>query len=207
MEENKKVLITGTSNKYQIKKLKKEPVIIKKKKDSEGWDIPVEFFQESDQTILLSDLLTYKKSEKDFLKKLETMHYKIAIELISKKISSYKQQDIMKTRIDSDKFIKLDEVIDLLDKCKLECYYCKEKMLILYDVVREGKQWTLDRIDNDIGHNSGNCVISCLSCNLRRRRTSKDAFLFTKQLCLVKKDGIDDTLGLNEENTKYDLII
>uniref|UniRef100_A0A6C0KUB3 HNH endonuclease n=1 Tax=viral metagenome TaxID=1070528 RepID=A0A6C0KUB3_9ZZZZ len=204
MEENKNVLITGTSNKYQIKKLKKEPIVIKKKKDSEGWDIPIDFFQESDQTILLSDLLTYKKSEKDFLKNSEKNHYKIAFELISKKISSYKQQDILKKRLNTDKFIKLDEVLDLLKNCKLECYYCKEKMLILYDVVRESKQWTLDRIDNDIGHNSGNCVISCLSCNLRRRRTSKDAFLFTKQLCIVKKDGIDDTLGLNEENTKYE---
>jgi hypothetical protein len=202
MEENKKVLITGTSNKYQIKKLKKEPVIIKKKKDSEGWDIPIEFFEETEQTNLLTDLLTYKNSGKDFLLNLETRHYKILIDLISKKISSYKQQDILKKRLDVVKFIKLEEVLDILKTNQLQCYYCKEKVLILYDVVRESKQWTIDRIDNDLGHNSGNCVMACLSCNLRRRRTGKDAFLFTKQLCLVKKNGTEDIVCLNEENTK-----
>ena len=52
---------------------------------------------------------------------------------------------------------------------------------------RENRQWTLDRIDNDIGHNHNNIVISCLECNLKRRRKSKDAFVFTQQLKIVKK--------------------
>jgi len=68
----------------------------------------------------------------------------------------------------------------------LKCHYCNEKTYILYDLVRETKQWTLDRINNDIGHNTDNVLISCLDCNLKRRRTSKDAFLFTKQLTIVK---------------------
>ena len=59
-------------------------------------------------------------------------------------------------------------------------------MFLLYDIVREAKQWTLDRINNDIGHNTDNVLISCLECNLKRRRTNKDAFLFTKQLVIVK---------------------
>ena len=59
-------------------------------------------------------------------------------------------------------------------------------MFLLYDIVREAKQWTLDRINNDIGHNIDNVLISCLECNLKRRRTNKDAFLFTKQLVIVK---------------------
>jgi len=47
-------------------------------------------------------------------------------------------------------------------------------------------QWTLDRIDNDMGHNNNNTVISCLGCNLQRRTTNQDKFLFTKQLKLKK---------------------
>jgi len=76
--------------------------------------------------------------------------------------------------------------IEKLYNSELKCYYCSEKVFILYDIVRETKQWTLDRIDNDIGHIKDNVIISCLGCNLKRRRTSKDAFLFTKKLNIVK---------------------
>ena len=72
----------------------------------------------------------------------------------------------------------------------LKCHYCKENVLIYYDIVRETKQWTLDRINNDLGHNHDNVVISCLGCNLKRRRTNEKAFLFTKQLNLIKKSGV-----------------
>ena len=48
------------------------------------------------------------------------------------------------------------------------------------------EQWSLDRIDNDIGHYKENVVISCLECNLKRRKTNADAFLFTKQLRIKK---------------------
>ena len=59
-------------------------------------------------------------------------------------------------------------------------------MYILYEISREMKQWTLDRIDNNIGHNYDNIVISCLDCNLKRRLKNKDSFLFTKQLKLTR---------------------
>ena len=61
---------------------------------------------------------------------------------------------------------------------------------LIYKEVRAKKQWTLDRIDNDIGHNNGNVIISCLECNLKRRRTNMDKFKFTKQLRIVKKNLI-----------------
>ena len=73
-----------------------------------------------------------------------------------------------------------------MHSCKLICYYCNQSTLLLYENVREKKQWTLDRIDNDIGHNENNVVIACLECNLRRRRTNTSAFLFTKQLTIVR---------------------
>jgi hypothetical protein len=55
-------------------------------------------------------------------------------------------------------------------------------------MVRENKQWTLDRIDNNLGHNEDNVVIACLECNLKRRRTNQSKFLFTKQLKITCLD-------------------
>ena len=61
-------------------------------------------------------------------------------------------------------------------------------MCILYEVSRELKQWTLDRIDNDKGHNNDNYHLACLDCNLKRRRQTDVKFLFTKQLKIVKHE-------------------
>ena len=74
-------------------------------------------------------------------------------------------------------------------ECELKCYYCKIEMNVLYDISRELKQWTVDRINNDLGHNYDNYYLACLECNLKRRRRSDEKFLFTKQMKLVKIDG------------------
>ena len=42
--------------------------------------------------------------------------------------------------------------------CKLKCFYCKCNLSLLYQDVRQNDQWTLDRIDNTLGHNYNNIV-------------------------------------------------
>ena len=106
---------------------------------------------------------------------------------IKTKICSYKQQDILKKRLNEDNLVKFNEVIELLLESKMKCKYCSQEVYILYERVREMKQWSLDRINNDIGHNSGNLLIACLECNLKRRRTNKDAFMFTKNMVIIKE--------------------
>ena len=69
----------------------------------------------------------------------------------------------------------------------MKCHYCKTEMFIIYEFVRELSQWTVDRIDNSKGHNKDNIVLSCLNCNLKKRRTTDEKFLFTKQLNLIKQ--------------------
>ena len=59
-------------------------------------------------------------------------------------------------------------------------------MQLLYRHVRESTQWTLERIDNDHGHNRNNVEIACLGCNLRRRCMYHERFVFTKQLQIRK---------------------
>jgi hypothetical protein len=106
---------------------------------------------------------------------------------IKNKICGYKQQDIFKKKLDELKLVKFEEVIDLLNNCEMKCNYCSQEVYILYERVREMKQWSLDRINNDIGHNSGNLLVACLECNLKRRRTNKDAFMFTKNMVIIKE--------------------
>jgi len=106
---------------------------------------------------------------------------------IQNKISSYKMQDIQKKKFDTDKFVNLEFVISLLYEKGLKCFYCKESVYLFYNYVRENKQWTLERIDNNSGHNMDNVEIACLLCNLRRRTMYHERYVFTKQMNVVKK--------------------
>ncbi|MFY7728934.1 MAG: hypothetical protein ACOVRN_05410 [Flavobacterium sp.] len=115
--------------------------------------------------------------------------YKTMMQQIQAKLSGYKSQDQTKEIYEPDKIINLPSTIKLLIQCQLKCYYCKESVQVLYQHVREPKQWTLERISNDFGHNLGNVEIACLSCNLRRRTMYHERFIFTKQLTIVKKES------------------
>jgi hypothetical protein len=105
---------------------------------------------------------------------------------IKMKISSYKSQDMLKKKYNEIEFITFNDVVELLIKCNLTCCYCSKNVYILYENVREINQWTLDRINNDIGHDKNNLLIACLDCNLKRRRINKDAFMFTKNMIITK---------------------
>lgn len=105
---------------------------------------------------------------------------------INYKINSYKGQDVKKGLFLETDFVYYDYVLNLLIEKQLKCFYCRENVLLLYNYVRENKQWTLERIDNKIGHNRGNVEIACLLCNLRRRTMYHERYVFTKQLCVVK---------------------
>jgi len=105
---------------------------------------------------------------------------------LHKKINSYKQQDIKKDK-NLDGLISYEELLEKLVVSKLKCYYCRKDVLLLYENNREQKQWTLDRLDNSLGHTKENVVVCCLKCNLERRCLNDEKFLFTKQMRLIKK--------------------
>ena len=172
----KNIFITGVNNKYQIKKLKKEPVEIKIRKIIEKINIEDENFCIENQKDVITKLFDEIQNS--------NINNNVVVKQIENKLNGYKQQDIKK-KITCN-LITLIEIINKLYQCDLDCYYCKEKVLILYKNVREPFQWTLDRINNDLGHTNENVLISCLKCNIKRRRTGKDAFLFTKQLNIIK---------------------
>ena len=71
--------------------------------------------------------------------------------------------------------------------CEEEFVNIKEETELMYEYVREPKQWTLERLDNSIGHNRGNVVIACLRCNLRRRCMASDKYVKTKEMSKIVK--------------------
>jgi hypothetical protein len=185
-ETPKKINISGTNNKYKMKQLinnnnnlEKET---KKRVQSEKWTFQEEHFEYSNQIKMVNDIL------KNACKFYDDVS-KIAIQEINRKITSYKQQDMLKKRYDEDKFLTFKSVINKMVECELKCRYCQNEMNVLYDVSREMRQWSVDRVDNDLGHNIDNYHLACLECNLKRRRRTDEKFLFTKQLNIVKQDS------------------
>ena len=180
IQEHKTINIVGTNNRYMMKKLirekKDEP---KKREISKEWTFSDEYFNYDKQLKIINDISANI---------LHDNVTKIIIQQINKKISSYKQQDILKKIFDTEQFIDFNCIINKMIKCELKCRYCICEMSVLYDITREMKQWSVDRIDNDKGHNKDNFHLACLECNLKRRRKTDEKFLFTKQLKIIKQD-------------------
>ena len=105
---------------------------------------------------------------------------------LKKKYSAYKKQDKNKNKFDESKHITYLQMIQKLYESQLKCYYCNCQLLVLFNTRREGSQWTLERLDNNIGHYESNTCIACLKCNLKRRTDSHEYFKQGKQLTLIK---------------------
>ena len=111
---------------------------------------------------------------------------KFFIKEIKNKLSGYARQDNENGIKDLSAFISLNATIELLLVSRLRCSYCRQCCELIYKDVMAPRQWTLDRVDNDLGHNAGNVIISCLACNLQRRTMEAERFKFGKQLRIVK---------------------
>ena len=137
-------------------------------KDSQGFASFIQSIREASTDVKNKEIDTLYKSE------------------INNKISGYRSQDILKKLYNKDSFVDFPFVLSALIESNLDCFYCRKKVSIVYNNVREPMQWSLERIDNSMGHNKDNVEIACLSCNLRRRTIYHERFIFTKQLNLVK---------------------
>tara|TARA_Y100000389_G_scaffold152744_1_gene152807 strand:+ start:2167 stop:2691 length:525 start_codon:yes stop_codon:yes gene_type:complete len=107
---------------------------------------------------------------------------KFLLNQIKSKIQNYKSQDVKKDIHTKNQLISLNDIILKLLNSELKCYYCKCNIFLFFETVRFKKQWTLDRLNNLDEHTNNNTIISCLECNLQRRRKNSEKFLFTKQL-------------------------
>ena len=177
----KHIIIEDLQQNKNMKKINFEKEKEKKMRvETQTWGLNEEQLSQETQLNIL-ECIKNETLEKNKYTSLITSHIKM-------KICGYRQQDILKKKLKEDCLVKFNEVIDLLIESKMKCKYCSQEVYILYERVREMKQWSLDRINNDIGHNSGNLLIACLECNLKRRRTNKDAFMFTKNMVIIKEN-------------------
>ena len=167
----KKILITGKRN---IDSFSNKD---KKRLESEKWENKELLLDNKKQINILNKL--YLKEEYEGIKTVKKS--------IEKKIKGYENQDIKKDKLKKNKLIKYEDLLEILVISKLKCYYCKCDCLLMYDNVREKKQWTLDRLDNEEGHNRDNVVVSCLECNLKKGTMDDKKFKFAKQMRIIKK--------------------
>ena len=184
-EPKPKTTNTNTNKKVKTQKEKKKRV------ETSTWSITDEQLVYDNQLQILHRLYEDLHNNNDVTTKEpinKDKYYKTIVSHLKSKISGYKHQDVTKKMFNEEQFTTLSDVVHLLYDSKSQCCYCHSNVYILYELVRENKQWSLDRIDNNLGHNIGNLVIACLECNLKRRRTNKDSFMFTKNMKLVKLD-------------------
>ena len=174
-----------SSSKNRIKHMIYENKEAKKRVECDKWHISEDCLLSNKQKELIAEVLA-----NDY--KFTNSENKLIIQQIERKISGYKQQDVDKKFLDTEKLVTLKYIINSLIECDMKCYYCSHEMFVLYEAVREHKQWTVDRVNNDLGHNYDNYVLACLECNLKRRRRTKDAYYFTKNLNIVKQDNNDN---------------
>lgn len=105
---------------------------------------------------------------------------------IKKKYNSYIQQDKHKNKYNPDLHISYRQLIEKLYFSQLKCYYCNQSVFLIYKDKVNKLQWSLERLDNNIGHYDTNTCISCLDCNLKRRTSNHEYYKKYKTIVIKK---------------------
>jgi hypothetical protein len=111
----------------------------------------------------------------------------VAMQHVRQKIYGYRVQDFAKNKYNHLLFLREKDVLEMLCDCDMQCYYCHTPVMLIYEDVRDPRQWSIERMDNAHGHNRGNTAIACLQCNLRRRTIRAERYVLTKSIAIVKK--------------------
>ena len=104
------------------------------------------------------------------------------------KQAGYKSQDVAKGWFNESQFVRIEDIVALLSTSQLSCFYCGCWTTLFYEYVRDSKQWSLERLSNEQGHNRDNVVLACLECNMRRRTMYYERYVATKQLRVNKME-------------------
>ena len=201
----KKIDILGKRNQDKMKQMADPDAVIEKKVPKNRAAIPDEYYA-PDQALGLAVLKASTMPAPDqalglAVLKAHTANMSIGItplceptaavlshiiREIDLKRKAYIYQDKQHTIYDARFSVTTDQIVELILSSELLCYYCREICQLSYKESMCRKQWTLDRIDNDYGHNSANVVIACLDCNLKRGTMDSERFRQGKQFTFRK---------------------
>ena len=193
----KKIDILGKRNQDKMKQMADPEAVIERKmpKHKGSVDLPEELYT-TDQSLVLqllkdhiadkslgiiiaqpsisSDPIAVSASLKHIVREIDT------------KRKAYIYQDKNHQIYDPRFSITTERIVELLVGSELLCHYCREICQVAYKESMCRRQWTLDRIDNNYGHNDTNVVIACLDCNLKRGTMDSERFRQGKQFTFRK---------------------
>jgi hypothetical protein len=197
----KSIKITGTNNRYQMKKVTRENGLYKYKSRvlTNGWD-PSLYEIETQLNLLsiIKNLISEMGSTSGPLVLCNSTQRLMKTE-IENKLSGYHFQDSVKKREGVN--ISFSQTIDKMIETQLFCYYCNTRCNVFYERVREMTQWSFDRIDNSLCHSVDNVVLSCLKCNLERKTRNSKKFKDTKDMKEVVLLGAEEAMEAKEEES------
>jgi 5-methylcytosine-specific restriction endonuclease McrA len=188
----KKIDIQGKRNQDKMKQMDDPEAVIERKTTKNRMILPDQFYT-SDQSLGLILLKEYVANSS-----LGVMPSNLMIDPDNARLLSYIIREIdtkRKAYIYQDKHHKIydprfsittDRIVELLVAAELLCFYCREICQVSYKEAMCRRQWTLDRTDNNYGHNDANVVIACLDCNLKRGTMDAERFRQGKQFTFRK---------------------
>lgn len=194
----KKIEIQGKRNQDKMKQMDEPDAVIERKIPKNRAVIPDGFY-EMDQSLGLHVLKAHianvsigtilsEGQSAMMVGGVENTDFVLSYILreIDTKRKAYIYQDKHHEIYDPRYSITTERIVELLVSSELLCYYCREICQVTYKESMCRKQWTLDRIDNNYGHNDTNVVIACLDCNLKRGMMDSERFRQGKQFTFRK---------------------
>ena len=193
----KKIEIHGKRNQDKMKQMDEPNAVIERQiKYKQSNSIPDEFYRK-DQALTLDTLKKYityltigtgeMKYADDVTKPPPTDRVlSLILREIDGKRKAYIYQDKQHNIYDPRYTVTTNRIVELLVESEFACHYCREICQVTYKEAMCRRQWTLDRIDNNYGHNDMNVVIACLDCNLKRGTMDAERFRTGKQFTFRK---------------------
>ena len=190
----KKIEIHGKRNQDKMKQMDEPNAVIERQiKYKQSNSIPDEFYRK-DQALTLDTLKKYimigtggMKYVDDVTKPPPTDRVlSLILREIDGKRKAYIYQDKQHNIYDPRYTVTTNRIVELLVESEFACHYCREICQVTYKEAMCRRQWTLDRIDNNYGHNDMNVVIACLDCNLKRGTMDAERFRTGKQFTFRK---------------------
>jgi 5-methylcytosine-specific restriction endonuclease McrA len=189
----KKIDILGKRNQDKMKQMADPEAVIERKVPKHKLvDLSDEIYT-ADQSLVL-DILRCDIADKSLgvfsVSRVHTEPMTACLKHILREIDTkrkaYIYQDKHHKIYDPRYSITTERIVEMLVGSELLCHYCREICQVAYKEAMCRRQWTLDRIDNNYGHNDTNVVIACLDCNLKRGTMDSERFRQGKQFTFRK---------------------